>query len=588
MNGQSSWSSPSTESAIIEVDDIYDDNSDAKCLYTNQSSSDEQTPKPHRKRTVHVCAKCKKGFVQLQHLKTHQCSHKQVEIRQTAAGSCIPTSKKTTNEQYSCKDCSRTFDKLFLLKYHQQIHTGRKPFHCNNCNIKFSTMASVFIHQKKFHSNNPHLCKKCAQSYSSLKKFRAHRCVVKIPFVCEGCGQGYMKFMSLKTHVQTCKGATDKISDGHFKEYQYRWYKQSFACQHCNASFKQLNRFIEHQMKQHRTDSTTSRHSKKTNTKPRLPQSVVSPYKANSPYSQKSRPVCNECGNSYQNMSNLRRHKQDKHSIFTNTYRCQHCGHFFATALTLRRHQYKMHPKHSSFNKGSSYICNVCNAVFTRQDLLLRHQKNYHLVPSGHHHKCDVCCKFIASKGNLARHQRCKHSTISNVRDDFNKIGSSGSNMHQRENSAGSSQYYCDTCGKKYVKLHNLKKHKLAVHSTYKCRMCDKSYTSLSILRQHCTKKHKSTRSKTQSMSTCKDYSTSTPIDQSKSVLSADNICKICGERYGSLSCLERHQKMVYVAAADDHTTIEDKVVIRRFACSICDKRYVSKGSLHRHLQTHH
>lgn len=587
MNGQSSWSSPSVESVIIEVDDIFDDNSDTKCLYTNQSSSDEQTPTSRHKGTVHVCAKCKKGFVQLQHLKTHKCPHKQVEIGQPAADSSIPTSKKTSNEQYSCKYCSRSFDKLFLLKYHQQVHTGRKPFGCNNCDIKFTTMASLFIHQKKFHSNNPYLCKKCAQSYLSLKKFRTHCCVVKIPFVCAGCGRGYMKFSSLKTHVQTCKGITGKLSDGHFEEYQYRWYKQSFACQHCKASFKQLTRFIEHQIKEHRTNTTISHQSKKTGAKQDLPQSVTSLCKADSPYVQKSRPVCNECGNSYQNMTNLRRHQQDKHSIFTNTYRCQHCSHFFATALTLRRHQHKMHPEHSNFNKASSFICTICNAVFTRQDLLFRHQKSYHLIPSRHHHMCDVCGKFIAGKGNLTRHQKCKHAINSSKRDDFNKIGRSDSNVHQMEKSVVSSRYCCDTCGKKYVKKHNLKKHKLAVHSTYKCRMCNRSYTSLSILRQHCTKKHKCASSKTQSMSTCKDYSTSTPTDQSKSALSADKICKICGERYGSLSCLERHQNMVYVAANDD-TTVEDKVENQRFSCSICDKQYMSKGSLNRHLQTHH
>ena len=585
MNGQFLWSSPSAESAIIEVDDIYDHNSDAKYLYADLCSSDEQILTSDHNGTVHICAKCKKGFVRLQHLKTHQCLHKQAEIGQTAADSSTTTSKKITNEQYSCKDCSRTFSKLFLLKYHQQIHTGRKPFDCNNCDIKFSTMASVFIHQKKFHSNNPHLCKKCAQSFSSLKKFRAHCCVVKVPFVCEECGQGYMKFMSLKTHAQTCKGTMDKLFKSPFKEYQYRWYNQSFACRYCNASFKTLKKFIEHQIEKHRTDATVSHQSKETRTKQDLPQPVASSDAANSPCIQKSRPVCNECGNSYQNMRNLRRHQQDKHSIFTNTYYCQHCNHFFATALTLRRHQHKIHPEHSNLGKSSSYICNVCNAVFTRQDLLLRHKKTYHLIPSQHHHKCEVCGKYIVGKGNLRKHQRCRHGINSSIHDVFNKFASSGSNTHQMESSVASSDYCCDTCGKRYVKLHNLKKHKLAVHCTYKCKMCDKSYTSLSILRQHCTKKHKYASSKRKSMSTCKDYSAPTPNDHSKSVISADNICKICGERYGSLSCLERHQNMVY---ANNNTTIKDKVESQQFTCSVCSNRYMSKRSLRRHIQTHH
>lgn len=143
-----------------------------------------------------------------------------------------------------CGVCSNTYRKRYLLLYHLRIHLNQFPYTCLNCSSGFETLSSLTFHQIQVHPSNLY-CRRCGQSFETLDN---HECIEIRPFVCEGCGEGFLVFSKLLEHSDVCEDYSYFSST--LREYRFH-YKGYYSCHTCTLNFSTLSEMIRHRIAVH-------------------------------------------------------------------------------------------------------------------------------------------------------------------------------------------------------------------------------------------------------------------------------------------------------------------------------------------------
>ena len=143
-----------------------------------------------------------------------------------------------------CGVCSNTYRKRYLLLYHLRIHLNQFPYICLNCSSGFETLSSLTFHQIQVHPSNLY-CRRCGQSFETLDN---HECIEIRPFVCEGCGEGFLVFSKLLEHSNVCEDYSCFSST--LREYRFH-YKGYYSCRTCTLNFPTLSEMIRHRIALH-------------------------------------------------------------------------------------------------------------------------------------------------------------------------------------------------------------------------------------------------------------------------------------------------------------------------------------------------
>jgi len=123
--------------------------------------------------------------------------------------------------------------------------------------------------------------------------------------------------------------------------------------------------------------------------------------------------VCESCGKSFSNTSNLKKHIRKVHEGHR-AYKCESCGKSFFQKGDLKRHIHTVHEGHRDFKCEScgksfsiaqglslhistihggegDYKCQICDKSFTQSIYLKQHLVRYHEV--NEFYKCEPCGK---------------------------------------------------------------------------------------------------------------------------------------------------------------------------------------------------
>lgn len=217
------------------------------------------------------------------------------DSRSSSGTSCGKNPKKTGGGKYPCSNCPQSFNKHYLLLYHQRIrHCRLYPYTCDICHYGTALLPSLLKHQEMVHERNSFVCKKCAQSYPTAEKLRDHLCIEKRPFVCQGCGRGYSRFPALVTHSDTCND--NSCFSPTLREYRY-CSSQGYNCRTCGIAYFKLCDLIRHRVKNHSDVELSTKSSRN-----------VSPYKSGGECEKKRDEVASHITGKSENFTALQCH----------------------------------------------------------------------------------------------------------------------------------------------------------------------------------------------------------------------------------------------------------------------------------------
>lgn len=137
-----------------------------------------------------------------------------------------------------------------------------------------------------------------------------------------------------------------------------------------------------------------------------------------------------------------------------------------------------------------TYMCDQCDAVFTRSDCLTRHIRIHR---SDRPFVCSVCSSCFKDPNNLKQHQRT-HSVEKRFTCEFCGTAFKSSRDLRRHIRAhtGEKSFTCEACGACFTRSDALKSHrkKHTGEMPYRCKVCLTSFRYLNVFKEHVMKCH--------------------------------------------------------------------------------------------------
>ncbi|CAH2062220.1 unnamed protein product, partial [Iphiclides podalirius] len=183
-----------------------------------------------------LCRICDAPLSSLDEARGHLSSNHGERFTEAGNG-IIAFGLKTTNGEYSCRECSETFHGFFQLNKHINVHYSAAV--CDTCGKAFATHARLLQHMET-HLTGRYPCEQCGRTFTSPPKLRyhaskAHGGQAKVkPSKCPVCDARFEHHYEKMKHLREMHG----IAHNH-------------PCKACGAVFTTRKSLYFHTRKQH-------------------------------------------------------------------------------------------------------------------------------------------------------------------------------------------------------------------------------------------------------------------------------------------------------------------------------------------------
>jgi len=260
-------------------------------------------------------------------------------------------------KQHECPRCDFVTTTYALFKIHEKID-HKNMFQCTSCNGLFTTRTGLMRHEVAAHNLNPELglmCDQCGKKFGDVQKLvRHHRSVheqARKPAKCHKCNKCFSITEELNSHVLTCLESTfdvhckfcdrspvNTVWHSHIaleKHVREAHAKTSCVCEACGVMYSDDKALNQHKRQVHEGVTIAK---------------------------------CNVCEKTFSNERHKNTHVQQVH-MKDKIFQCDLCP--FSNVRKYKvAHHYKM--------KHGVYLCNKCDAKFSKEADLIAHQVSEH------------------------------------------------------------------------------------------------------------------------------------------------------------------------------------------------------------------
>lgn len=362
------------------------------------------------------------------------------------------------------------------------------------------------------------------------------------PHLCKICGQSFALKVQLKRHLLSHEGDVPYVCsncENQSTSYNLRLsQKGNFECETCNKCFSTKRSLLRH-AGEHTMENILN---------------------------------CDECGESFKNMTALKKHiaihkpiknqvkNSRKNSSETSSYQCQECGKIFA-----RLKQYEVHCLNHK-----KYHCSECNVYFASNKLLQEHlsasnccsrsetsqdSSNSNTLSNfnceSKKHECNICDKSFTRKSALEGHM------VGHFMEDNHE-----SPAEDQDDSDKDMDFQCNP---KEEKSNDLCLPKLKVRRSFTCEKCSLVFSSKIQLNKHMLS-HKENPVPRIEMVTSEYKKTYT--------------CRVCQQVFDVKEDYKQHK----LSHNTSETSMKEE---KNYTCQICLKVFARKKHLKKHVKTH-
>ena len=216
-------------------------------------------------------------------------------------------------------------------------------------------------------------------------------------------------------------------------------------------------------------------------------------------------------------------------------------------------HEYLQNDNVLTLNKPYRKIreCPGCNVGFCKEDIIKTHMC---ITEQGTKHRCNICWKPFAHKGNAENHINVKHT-----------------------NRKVEKKYKCSTCSKEYALQYTLDEHVRVVHQKfrYKCTDCLNEYSSRATLDVHVKSKHRGLKFNCQQCDSTFSYK-------------HEYVQHVRAKHEGvSYQCTQCFDTFIYKQSLKNHVKSKHEK-IKDLKCEFCDMTFSLYSSLYMHKKRKH
>ncbi|KAK3911090.1 Zinc finger protein 729 [Frankliniella fusca] len=352
-----------------------------------------QHKKMHIKMKIYKCNVCENSYSDSAALQSHKELHHPYELdtpcvkdemnkSPEGTGKQIKEETKTTDKQWKCTRCSRSYSHRVTLQRHMKLHRWRKPknpsapndpdrLYCGQCNRTFESKGSYNSHQG-WHSRQVHSTESSAtpskveppvsiqnigvttQSVEG-KSISSSLSLSFDTFGCDICSKKFASQRNLNIHmVYHRKGKSTTVEDSNSKgvvQDVTEGDKLTLKCEICAQTFSDLSEFTSHSTVHTASDTSTVKsevlveapkpeqlHCKLCNKEYRCKKSLkyhMMGHSGEKPYK------CKSCSNQYSNPNALAKHERDRHTPILRPFSCNRCKTSFILKEDLLAHREK-------------------------------------------------------------------------------------------------------------------------------------------------------------------------------------------------------------------------------------------------------